>query len=351
MEDNNSTDSHNVRLRTTHPSRKENAEADRYAPPPGPPPSQIKQSFSPQKPPQDDSSYAPPAGPPPGYHDWTVIPDTALLPPPPSIGHGASPTNNANADDAERAHQWCRTNILWRPRNINQKQRSAMQNEDMRLMRPREFSGELLAQAKGSYKAKTKRKSRDALLMTELPLYSVNENSPLATEVRKTIYFEVRVISLGKGRDTEESGLALGFCAQPYPSWRLPGWERGSLGVHGDDGRRYVNDTWGGKDFTQPFKPGQTVGIGMTFSIPDSPPSYDTAPAVATQINVEVFFTRDGKKDGGWNIHEELDADPTQDGGVQGLDGLYDLYGAMGTFGSVEFEVFFDSKDWLWRPR
>ena len=66
-----------------------------------------------------------------------------------------------------------------------------------------------------------------------------------------------------------ESGIAVGFCAKPYPGWRLPGWERASLGVHGDDGRRFVNDTWGGKDFTTEFRPGESVGIGMIFDTPN----------------------------------------------------------------------------------
>jgi hypothetical protein len=68
---------------------------------------------------------------------------------------------------------------------------------------------------------------------------------------------------MGRG----ENGIAIGYCAKPYPSWRLPGWERASLGVHGDDGRRFVNDTWGGKDFTTKFIEGETVGIGMEFDV------------------------------------------------------------------------------------
>jgi hypothetical protein len=125
------------------------------------------------------------------------------------------------------------------------------------------------------------------------------------------------------------------------------------LGVHGDDGNRYVNDKWGGKDFTQPFRPGQTLGIGMTFSKRDmslllrsnNAPASTTA---TTPVNVEVFFTRDGKRDGGWNIHEELDA--SQDLPVTGLEGFHDLYAAVGTFDMVQFEVKFLEKDWLYKP-
>ena len=128
----------------------------------------------------------------------------------------------------------------------------------------------------------------------------------------------------------------------------MPGWERGSLGVHADDGRRFVNDTEGGKDFIQPINAGETVGIGINYSIAEAaefPPSpvSDQPPAG------EVFFSRNGKLAGTWNIHEELDAD--NDFGVLGLDGQFDLYGAIGTFGEVGFEVFFHDRDWKYQPR
>lgn len=29
-----------------------------------------------------------------------------------------------------------------------------------------------------------------------------------------------------------------------------------------------MNDTWGGKDFTEEFVPGETVGIGVMFRVP-----------------------------------------------------------------------------------
>ena len=182
-----------------------------------------------------------------------------------------------------------------------------------------------------------------------MPLYFASAESPLQTEVTKTIYFELKIRSLGRGRGTDESSLALGFCAMPYPTWRMPGWERGSLAVHGDDGRKYVNDTWGGKDFTSAFQVGDTVGIGMSLSVSNSPPEYGAPPQTGAVTNVEVFFTRNGTKDGGWNLHEELDRD--NDLGVDGLDGQFDLYGAVGVFGGAEFDVSFHRRDWLWLPR
>lgn len=128
----------------------------------------------------------------------------------------------------------------------------------------------------------------------------------------------------------------------------MPGWERGSLGVHADDGRRFVNDTEGGKDFTKPIGAGETVGIGIKYSVPENP-DFAPSPVDGQPPTGEVFFTRNGKPTGGWNIHEELDAD--NDFGVLGLDGRFDLYGAIGTFGEVGFEVYFHYRDWMYQPQ
>lgn len=168
----------------------------------------------------------------------------------------------------------------------------------------------------------------------------------MRTGWKKTIYYEVRI----SPRNRREVSLAMGFSAAPYPTFRLPGWHRGCLAVHGDDGSKYINDRWGGKDFIAPFRPGQTLGIGMTFAARDldAPPSY--GPAQTTEqvpIDVEIFFTRDGKRDGGWDLHEEGDAE--QDLPVTGLEGFNDLYAAVGTFENVEFEIVFNHKEWMYQ--
>ena len=123
--------------------------------------------------------------------------------------------------------------------------------------------------------------------------------------------------------------------------------------MHGDDGSKYINDRWGGKDFTQPFKAGETLGIGMTFSPRDvdAPPAYDSAPAqttATTPINVEIFLTRDGSKSGSWNLHEEGDAE--EDLPVTGLEGFNDIYAAVGMFENVEFEIVFNEGEWMFHP-
>ncbi|KAI9868208.1 MAG: hypothetical protein M1813_006953 [Trichoglossum hirsutum] len=304
-------------------------------------------------------SNAPPSsGPPPAhesaqhadptvYHDWTSVPDTALLPPPPALRNDTSPTSNAEVDEADRASRFCDSKPLWQPRQLSAKDLQAIRREAIALSRPAEYVGDLRRLAAGTWKASTRERSRDSCLLSILPLYSNLNDSPLRTGVRKTIYFELRVLSLGRAGAATEASLAIGFCAQPQPTWRLPGWERGSLGIHGDDGRRYVNDAFGGKDFTHPFEAGQVVGVGMVFSLPDTNNSVQRPQSGG--INVEVFFTRDGKRDGEWDLHEELDAE--LDESIEGLDGVCDLYAAIGTYGGVEFEAYFESRDWLWKGK
>jgi hypothetical protein len=150
-----------------------------------------------------------------------------------------------------------------------------------------------------------------------------------------------------------EVSLAIGFTAPPYPTFRLPGWHRASLAVHGDDGSRFINDRWGDKDFTSPLKPGETLGIGMRLMKRDldALPMYEEVQArteAMAPIDVEIFFTREGRKAEGWNLHEEGDSE--QDLPVRGLEGMNDLYAAVGVFEKVEFEIVFNPADWMYCP-
>ena len=176
-------------------------------------------------------------------------------------------------------------------------------------------------------------------MLSNIPVYPA-----MAPQPPRTIYFELKVIKMGgqgTARNEEaDAGIAIGFAAPPYPPWRLPGWHRASLGVHGDDGRRYIDDSEGGLDFTSAFNRNDVIGIGMAFS----PPTY-----AGGHNNCQVFFTRNGKKEGGWDLHEELDHEDDV-GNVFGLEGRHDLLAAVGCFGGVEFEVRFSPPDWMFRP-
>jgi hypothetical protein len=211
------------------------------------------------------------------------------------------------------------------------------------LMQPQEgFKGTLDWAGAGVWKARTAKGSPDSCVIAFPPLYSVTQDSPLALRPSsgggvggrsKTVYYEVRIMPDSRAKETS---LAIGFTALPYPSFRLPGWHRGSVGVHGDDGHRYVNDRWGGKSFAEPMKKGSTYGLGITFAAdPEG------------RLSVDIFFTKDGREAGRWNLHEETDAD--QDLPVTGLEGFHDLSCAVGVFDAVSFEVVFDPAKWLYK--
>lgn len=214
----------------------------------------------------------------------------------------------------------------------------------------------------GVWSVSSHRGCDDVCFVGNNPLYSALE-CPVGSRA-VVAYFEVKLVGIDR---REDAGVALGFIAPPYPLWRLPGWERASLGVHSDDGRRYVNNQYGGLDFTRPFKAGDTLGIGVEFRAAyedpqTSPPEYskkdkpkrpgieriDQGPTKFREVN--VFFTRNGQKDGQWDLREELDSSVEQPGGVTGLEGERDLHAAVGFYGSTEFEVLFGRHNWIYQP-
>ncbi|KAL3472417.1 hypothetical protein BJX99DRAFT_235496 [Aspergillus californicus] len=311
-------------------------------------------------------TYAPPAGPPPGYndgltgstnmnsepppyHNWQeAVPDTSMLPPPPIGGNYTSNSGNASTDDAERAHDFCNNIPLYHPVYPSAVVRNTVQEYDIGPVPPAEFRGSInKRQDRGSWRGSTRDRSGDCILMTNLPLYFALGDSPFITERSKTVYFEAKILGLRAGPTyADASGLSIGFVAQPYPTWRSPGWERGGLGVFSDDGCRFVNDSWGGKDFTTTFQIGETVGLGMTFQLLGSINS-SMPPQRGRKLNINVFLTRNGRHESGWDLYEEVDEEA---GGVHGLEGDFDLYPAVGLFGGLDFEICYNPRGWSFRP-
>ncbi|USW53766.1 Putative ssh4-like, SPRY domain, B30.2/SPRY domain superfamily protein [Septoria linicola] len=321
---------------------------DQYEPPPGAPPSRSSHAPpSTSTTPNLPTPSSEPEQPPPEYDPWTG-PDNNLQLPPSFAAANAqntrSPTNNADYDDAARAHEWCRRNPLWPPQEHDSSIIERIEAGDLRLTCPpnttdvTQYNPSL-----GHSYVRTSGAISDTIMLSDIPIYSANRQSPLSTGQPQTLYFELKVMAMGDRYGTGkniESGIAIGFAAAPYPAWRLPGWHRGSLGVHGDDGRRYVDNSYGGIDFTSPFKKNDVVGIGMTFK----PPVHGDR----VGMRCDVFFTRNGTRDNGWSLQEErpVDADA---GDIDGLEGEHDLLAAVGVFGSVEFEAVFRSEEWLYK--
>ncbi|TQN74037.1 hypothetical protein CSHISOI_01392 [Colletotrichum shisoi] len=310
-----------------------------YAPPPGPPPSNQNNDFAPPPGPPPAHDYtAPPPGPPPSdskpKHDWeAAVPDTTLFPPPPAFfsGFDRSPANNSTEQEAEAGEAWINQYPLVQPIDLDPTALEALRTHRIWLLQPQGFRGTMAQPVSGKWEVATQRNAPDSTIIGFPPLYSVKTHSPHATGRPFKIYYEVKV--RGSAREVD---LALGFTALPYPNFRLPGWHRGSLAVHGDDGHKYINDRWGGKTFTDPFRPGETLGVGMSFT------------AQAGSMTVDIFFTRDGRLVGSWNLHEESDAE--QDLPVTGLEGYHDLSCAIGTFQKNEYDIIFDPNLWKYIP-
>ena len=297
------------------------------------------------------SDYSAPSEPPPSQ----APPD---YPPPPGLSHDFSTGANASKDEAVQAANWCAAYPLMPPFRLNPDQLNAIHTQYHTVLTPPNFHGSIDLQGDilRIWRITTNPGCKDTLFQTALPEYSALADSPLVTERPRKIYFEVKILSLGPRLDkskksrfgslvgkhaaNEESGVAIGYFAPPYPPFRLPGWQRGSLGVHSDDGRRYVGNTDGGVDFTTPFIAGETVGIGMIFRLASA---YSEA---GPKLDVEVFFTRNGRKVGGWDLNRDTDAKDERTGGLQGD---LDLFPAVGIFGPAEVEVNYAQGNWLYQ--
>lgn len=139
---------------------------DDYAPPPGPPPTQRQEV--------DLSYMAPPPGPPPSsseegkakpqQHDWeSVVPDTALFPPPPSFfsGWDRSPATNATEAEAEAGERWCAQHPLAPPAPLDPPAVAALRAHNPRLMLPAGFRGSLVCVAPGVWEGRTEAQAGD----------------------------------------------------------------------------------------------------------------------------------------------------------------------------------------------
>lgn len=306
-----------------------------YAPPPGPPPSK-----------QQPTDYAPPPGPPPSHHDWQSVPlpeDTSGYPPPPDIftGHDRSWANNATEKQAADGERWCTRYELLPPRQPS----DPALRQPLALITPASttFHGTITPAASNTWAIRTDARNYDNTVTAQPPLYVAARDDPRGAGRPKTVYFEVRLLrDLG-----HDAGVGIGFVALPYPAFRMPGWHRGSLAVHSDDGHRYVNDRWGGNDFVKPWgKKGEVVGIGMTFAAPGVN-GKGKAVGSGNAIEVEVFFTRNGKVEGKWDVNEQRDLD--RDLEPVGVQGFHDLLAAVGSFQKTEFEVVLEPGRWAYK--
>ncbi|PLW11813.1 hypothetical protein PCANC_16587 [Puccinia coronata f. sp. avenae] len=100
----------------------------------------------------------------------------------------------------------------------------------------------------------------------------VQSNLPLP-KLNEVYYFECKIYDKPPG-----SEIAIGLATKPYPSFRLPGWNRLSIGYFSADGFKSHNYPFTATSYGTPLKEGDVLGVGYR-------------PRTGS-----VFFTRNGKK-------------------------------------------------------
>ncbi|TDL22139.1 hypothetical protein BD410DRAFT_770650 [Rickenella mellea] len=110
----------------------------------------------------------------------------------------------------------------------------------------------------------------DYCLMSNLPLMA----GMYGIQGKEGVYYEVQVRQM-------QGTIAIGMSCQPYPEYRLPGWNRRSAALHLDDLQIFYEDSDGGKAYDKRLKrikEGDVIGCGYEFS------------------TTSLFFTHNGER-------------------------------------------------------
>lgn len=100
----------------------------------------------------------------------------------------------------------------------------------------------------------------------------VQSNLPLP-RINEVYYWECKLYE-----KPETTNLAIGLSTKPYPSFRMPGWNRYSIGYFSSDGFKCHNYPFTAQSYGPPLAEGDVLGVGYR-------------PRTGA-----VFFTRNGKK-------------------------------------------------------
>ncbi|KAF9358256.1 Rsp5p-dependent ubiquitination, sorting of cargo proteins at the multivesicular body [Mortierella sp. NVP85] len=111
---------------------------------------------------------------------------------------------------------------------------------------------------------------------TELSFFDrvacVQTNLPLPKQ-QEVYYWEVKMFE-----KSPNTTISIGVSTKPFPTTRLPGWNRFSVGYFSNNGQKYCNSPWSGTPFGPTFFEGDVVGCGYR------------------PRNGTVFFTRNGRR-------------------------------------------------------
>ncbi|RCH93940.1 Protein ssh4 [Rhizopus stolonifer] len=72
--------------------------------------------------------------------------------------------------------------------------------------------------------------------------------------------------------------VSVGVATKPYPSWRLPGWNKHSIGYFSDTGNKHFSNPFVGRPYGCAYEEGDVIGVGYRHR------------------TGTIFFTRNGRK-------------------------------------------------------
>ena len=127
--------------------------------------------------------------------------------------------------------------------------------------------------------------------------------------------------------------IPIGTACKPYPSWRLPGWNRLSAALHLDDLRKFFEDPHGGREYVDDAR-GRGLGSAGLFQIS---PGNDVVGCGYEFGTGALFFTHNGIRL------------PNAFVGIYMPRVDHDVYATIGFEGANEVEVNFGSSDFLWK--
>ncbi|MCO5585077.1 hypothetical protein L7F22_039009 [Adiantum nelumboides] len=101
---------------------------------------------------------------------------------------------------------------------------------------------------------------------------SVQSNLPLP-KLNEVYYWETKIFT-----KPEATNISIGLATKPYPSFRMPGWSKYSVGYFSTDGFKCHNYPFAAQSYGPAYVQGDVIGVGFR-------------PRSGT-----VFFTRNGKR-------------------------------------------------------
>ncbi|KAI1321472.1 Rsp5p-dependent ubiquitination, sorting of cargo proteins at the multivesicular body [Mortierella claussenii] len=111
---------------------------------------------------------------------------------------------------------------------------------------------------------------------TELSFYDqvacVQTNLPLPKQ-QEVYYWEVKMFE-----KSPNTIISVGVSTKPFPTTRLPGWNRHSVGYFSNNGQKYCNSLWSGYPYGPIYFEGDVIGCGYR------------------PRNGTIFFTRNGRR-------------------------------------------------------